>query len=325
MNIVLLQSRLSLEEIDQLLKEFPQYLFLSLSETSYSNLSEEYWSRIEIIYGSKLTESDLVHAHQLRWVHSPAAQINRICIDSIEKQGNIIVTNTKDEDIFQVGEFVMGVTLGFAKNLFIWQVANDSQSHVWDSKARDSMWTLRGRKFLQIGLQKVGSEIARQAKLQDMHVIGLSDKKSFHAHCHTTGTYHDADHYLREADVVCLALPATSGFLRWMDRNRIEKIKKDAVLISLGSTLSLDEEALADAVHSRRLRGAWIDALYQTPPSASSKLWHTPNIFVTPEVAPRPRTQEKQSFRLFRYNLRQYLHGNFNDMKNVVDKSVVFV
>lgn len=325
MNIVLLQSRLSLEEVDQLLKEFPQYLFLSLSETSYTNLSPEYWARIEIIYGSRLTVEDIKHAHQLRWIHSPTASVGRICLDTIEKQGNIIVSNTKDEDIVQVGEFVIGITLAFGKNLFLWQKANDNPSHVWDSKARDNMWTLRNRTFLQVGMQKVGNEITRQASFQGMNVIGLGERKSFHPHCKINGSFQDIETYLKTADVICLALPASHDYKKWFNAERIAMVKKGAIVISLGSAHSLDGEALALAVREGKIRGVWIDALYQTPPSANSKLWDEPNIYISPEVAPRPRTQEKQSFRIFRYNLRQYLHGNFNDMRNVVDKSVVFV
>ncbi len=325
MNIVLLQSRLSLEEVDQLLKEFPQYLFLSLSETSYANLNAEYWSRIEIIYGSRLTEEDLRLAHQLRWIHSPTAQVGRICMETIEKQGNVIVTNTKDEDIVQVGEFVIGVVFSFAKNLFLWQKANDTPSQVWDSKARDNMWTLRGKTFLQIGMQKVGGEIARQAHLQGMEVIGLGEKKTFHPHCGVVGQIDETVKFIDEADVVCLALPTSKRYMKWFNADKIGRLKKDSIVISLGSSQCIDGEALAGAAREGKIRGAWIDALYQTPPPMHSKLWNEPNIYISPEVAPRPRTQEKQSFRIFRYNLRQYLHGNFNDMRNVVDKSVVFV
>ncbi len=325
MNIILLQSRLTLEEVDQLLKEFPQFLFISLSESTYRNLNPEYWGRIEIIYGSRLTKQDLERAYQLRWIHSPTDKVNRICVDEIEERGNIIVTNTKEEDTTQIGEFVIAIVLGYAKNLFQWWEVNKNPEYIWDSKARETMWTLKGKNFLQIGLHKVGTEIARQAQLQGMHVYGLSETKSFHPYCSKTDTFEAIGSYLAEADYVCLALPPSKQFVKWFDREKIAHLKKDSVLISLGTTYSMDEEALAEAMQAGKLRGAWLDALYQTQPSTTSKLWKAPNLIVTPEVAPRPRVLEKESFRLFKYNLRQFIHGNFNEMRNVVDKSVVFV
>ncbi|MCE5316094.1 MAG: hypothetical protein LLG04_01850 [Parachlamydia sp.] len=66
-----------------------------------------------------------------------------------------------------------------------------------------------------------------------------------------------------------------------------------------------------------RVRGILLDASYQTPISAASPLWKIPNIIITPEVAPRPKLTERQAFRTFLYNLRQYLHGNFRDMRNL--------
>ena len=72
MNIILLQSQLLLHEIDLLLKEFPQFLFLSLSEAAYRNLGPEHWARLEILYGARLTKEELAKAHQLRWIQCPS-------------------------------------------------------------------------------------------------------------------------------------------------------------------------------------------------------------------------------------------------------------
>lgn len=324
MNIVLLQSRLALNEVDQLLKEFPQYLFLSLSETSYTTLSPEYWSRIEVVYGNRMTSEDLAHAHQLKWIHLPGSTTNRICLQEIEQQGNVIVTNTKDEDLEQIGEFVMGVVLSFGKTLFVWHEPNQNPSHLWSHKARESMWTLKDKTLLQIGMQKTGTEIARQAEFYRMNVIGLEEKKSFQPHFNTIDTLDKASEYLPHADVVCITLPATKKSLNWLDKAKIDFLKKGALLIILGSPKIADEAALVEAAKSEKLRGVWLDIPFQTPPPATSPLWNTPNLFITPEIAPRPRSQEKQSFRIFRYNLRQYSFGNINDMRNIVDKEAIF-
>ncbi|MFA6917137.1 MAG: NAD(P)-dependent oxidoreductase [Parachlamydiales bacterium] len=324
MNIVLLQTRLALNEVDQLLKEFPQYLFLSLSEASYTTLSPEYWARIEIVYGNRMTSEDLTHAHQLKWIHLPGSLTNRICLFEIEKQGNVIVTNTKDEDLVQVGEFVMGLILSFGKSLFVWHEPNQNPSHVWSHKARENMWALKNKTLLQIGMQKTGTEIARQAEFRGMKVIGLDERKSFQPHFATIDSLENASTYLPQADVVCITLPATKKNSGWLDKAKIDLLKKGALLIILGSPKVTDEEALVEAARSERLRGVWMDIPFQTPPPATSPLWNTPNLFLSPEIAPRPRLQEKQSFRIFRYNLRQYSFGNINDMRNIVDKEALF-
>src|ERR1700733_14598756 len=121
MQIVLLQAKLSEEGIRKLLDEFPQYLFLAPTETSYKSLGKEDWSRVEVLYGNRLTPEELQKAPQLRWIHSPSPNISPLCLSDIERQGNIILTVAKEENVIQIGEYVLGGILAFAKHLFQWK------------------------------------------------------------------------------------------------------------------------------------------------------------------------------------------------------------
>lgn len=321
MNIILLQGQLTLQEIDQLLKEFPQYLFLSLSEAAYKNLSPDHWARMEILYGFRLAKEELEIANQLRWIHCPGPYLNRLCMEDIEKQGTILVTNTIDENIHQMGEFVMGGVLAFAKNLFQWKEANQFPNLVWNSKWRDTMWTLKNKTFLQVGLGKGGTEIARRAHGFEMKVWGTDPHFSFHPYCQKIFPIQELHAVLPQADIVCLSLPKGRGYQRWFQMEELELMKEDSILISLGSSTIIDEEALVKTVQTGKFRGVLLDAFYQIPIPITSPLWKLPNVIITPDIAQRPKSTERQAFRLFLYNLRQYVHGNFKDMRNVVDKT----
>lgn len=319
MNIILLQGHLSLQEIEQLLKEFPQFLFLSLTETTYKNLTPAHWSRVEILYGSRLSEEELELAPQLRWIHSPLPLLNRLCMDAIEERGNVLVTNTIDENVVQVGEFVLGAMLCMAKNLFLWQDLKENSTQVWNSKGRDTMWTLNSKTFLQIGLGKVGTEITRRAREMGMKVIGVENERSFHRYCHKSYSLSDLSPVLPQADVICVALSKNKPHRNLLEKEELELIKKDAILIILGSGQMIDEEELIRL--APKFRGIFIDAFYQLPVPPSSPLWKIPNLIITPEVAPRPKAIEQMSFKTFLYNLRQYMHGNFQDMRNAIEKT----
>jgi phosphoglycerate dehydrogenase-like enzyme len=320
MNIVLLQGQLTLQEIDQLFKEFPQYLFLSLNEAAFRNFSPEHWSRLEILFGSRLRKEELAEAHQLRWIHCPTPQLNRLCLEEIEKQGNILITYTPDENIPQIGEFAIAGILAFAKNLFQWYEADKFPSLLWDSKWRDSMWTLKDKCLLQIGLGKVGTEIARRAQGLDMKVWGMQQHVSFHPYCHKIFSVKELHSILPVVDVVSLSLSRSKEFHHWLKKEELELMKEDSILILMGPSSWLDEQALAEVAESGKFRGIVIDSSYQLPISLQSVLWKVPNLLITPEVAPRPKSTERQAFRAFLYNLRQYVHGNFKDMKNMIDK-----
>lgn len=321
MNIILLQGQLTLQEIDQLLKEFPQYLFLSLSETAYKNLSPDHWARLEVLYGSKLAKEELEIATQLRWIHSPSPYLNRLCMEEIEKQGTILVTNTIDENITQIGEFVIANVLALGKNLFLWKEVNQSPPLVWDSKWRDSMWTFKNKIFLQIGFGKAGTEIARRAQQFEMKVWGIDPFYSFYPHCHKIFPMQELYSVLPQADVVSLTLPKGREYYQWFGGELLELMKEDSILVSIGSSTLIEPEALTKAAMAEKFRGVILDGFYQTPIPPSSSLWKLPNLIITPDVAQRPKSTRQQAFHVFLYNLRQYVHSNYKDMRNIVNKT----
>ncbi|MGA8165125.1 MAG: NAD(P)-dependent oxidoreductase [Waddliaceae bacterium] len=319
MNIVLLQTRLSEEEIQVLIDDFPQYLFLSPSDATYKNLGKKEWGSIEVLYGSHFSQNELSMAHSLRWIHCPIPNLSALCLKDIQKQGNIIVTCTPEENIRQIGEYVMGGILAFAKNLFHWLEARKHPVILWDSKWRESMWTLNKRVFLQIGLGRVGVELARQAKQMEMQVWGVQEQRTFHAYCHKVFSFKELHSVLPAADVVSVALPRAKQQEPFLKKDILELMKDDSILVIIGAKALIDEEALIEAAATEKYRGILWDAFYQMPVPPQSKLWNIPNLLITPEVAPRPKSTDKESYRNFRYNLRQYLHGNFTDMRHVIE------
>lgn len=323
MNIVLLQHRVTDQEIDQLLKEFPNYLFLPFTEFSYKKMGRSDWEKVEVIFGDRLTPEELQQAGQLRWVHTPTPYLNRLCIKDIEKRGNILITTTSEENISQIGEFVTCGILAMAKNLFQWRDANAFPALLWDSKWRDSMWTIENRVLLQIGLGKIGTEIARRAQLMGMQVWGVQQNQTFHPFCNKVFTLSELHSVLPAADVVSITLPRDKDKISWIKMNELNLMKEDSMLIIIGSSSVVDEDALVKVAYSQKLRGIMLDAFYQHPIPTTSKLWGAPNVLITPGVAPRPKSIDRQAYRIFRYNLRQYLYGNFKDMRNVITEPLL--
>lgn len=325
MNIALLQVALSLAEITQLSREFPKLLFLSFPGRAFEPLHKEHWQRVEVLFGERLTSEDFSEASQLRWVHTPTNTINRLCIKEVQQRGNVLVSNTREENAFQIGEYVISVVLAFTKNLFEWKEADKSPKIVWDCKWRNRMETLKDKIFLQIGMGKIGEEIARRAKGAGMRVWGMDETRSFFPHCSKHFDFKALHSILPAVDVVSMALPREHTFPVKMGRDEIALLKNGSILTLLGSEQQVDQEALEIASVSGKLRGVLLDANFQTSIPTHSPLWSIPNLLLTPEVAPRPKKPTREAFRIFRFNLRQYLLGNFSDMKNLIDPSIPLI
>lgn len=321
MNIALLRLKLDPTEINQLAREFPEYLFLSYPETSLKEISPENWSRVEILFGSKLTNEELEAATELSWIHAPSPSLQRLPVAAIQKKGTILISNTREENSLQIAEYVFASALSYAKELFNWKAAGHFPALLMDAKWRASMGTLKSKTFLQVGMNAVGIEIARYARFYQMEVIGADAKRTFHPHCHKNISIRELRSILPSADVVSVHLPRTKETKDWFTAEDLKLMKPDSILIITGGYPFLENQI--DPALFEPLLGATIDIPYHTPLPASSPLWRVQNLLITPNVAPRPKTKEREAFRLFRYNLRQFIHGNFGDMKNLLDPELI--
>lgn len=90
---VIIQSPLDEQEKGQLIKEFPHLNFIHFSKTALADIPEKTWENTEIFLGERLTGENLAQAKDLRWIHTPSSSMQRLCLEEIEKKGNILISN----------------------------------------------------------------------------------------------------------------------------------------------------------------------------------------------------------------------------------------
>ncbi len=312
MTRVLLQQPLAPEEIKSLKGEFPNYTFVLLKPGT--ELPLEDWADIEILYGSHLQTTELAAAKRLRWIHVPGTSLRKLCVKEIEETTNLLVTNTKDPDVHQMAEYAIGMALAFGKHLFDWQALQGDPHDLWESPYRELMWSFKERTWLQIGLGQVGTAILEQAKNLHMRTWGLQEHASFHPHCQKTFSAHELHSLLPAADVVSIAIPRGEIVPLLLKRDQIELIKRDSILIIIGSEGVIEEKALLDLADQGHFRGVAIDAIL----TRKSPLFFSNNVLVTPSVAGSPEPLIRLEYRQFLHNFRRYIHNDFDSMKNLL-------
>jgi glycerate dehydrogenase len=92
---------------------------------------------------------------------------------------------------------------------------------------------------------------------------------------------------LPELDVLSLHCPLNDATRGLVSRERLARMKPDAVLINTARGALIDTRALADALQAGRLGGAGIDVLEREPPPADHPLLQPgiTNLILTPHVA----------------------------------------
>jgi len=101
---------------------------------------------------------------------------------------------------------------------------------------------------------------------------------------------------LRASDVVSLHLPLTAATRHLLDRQRLSLLAPHAVLVNTARGGLVDENALAAALETGRLRGAALD-VFATEPPETTRLHALENVILTPHVAGLSETSIREMTR----------------------------
>ena len=125
----------------------------------------------------------------------------------------------------------------------------------------------------------------------------------------------DVKELLARSDYLSLNAPLTEQTKFFIRKETIDKMKDGAVLINTARGGLVDEEALAAALKSGKLRAAGLDVLQKEPMDKNCPLCGLPNCYVTPHVAWTPKETRARLLQIVVNNLEAFLSG---EPKNVV-------
>ncbi len=124
-----------------------------------------------------------------------------------------------------------------------------------------------------IGMGRIGRALARRcARGFDMRVLAY-DPVPDRAYAEANGIeLVDLATLLRTADFVSLHIPHVKENEKFMNAERLALMKPSAFLINTARGVLVDEQALYDALKSRRIAGAGLDVYAKEPPIGSPLL-----------------------------------------------------
>jgi D-3-phosphoglycerate dehydrogenase/(S)-sulfolactate dehydrogenase len=139
---------------------------------------------------------------------------------------------------------------------------------------------LAGRTWGLLGYGATGRAVARLAGAFGMRVMAYDPYVDTAVDVELV----DLETVLAESDVLSVHLPATPQTRGLLGADTLSRMRHGAVLVSVGRGEVVDEDALAAALHARRLSGAGLDVRASEPP-APGPLDAAPNVIFTPHVA----------------------------------------
>jgi (S)-sulfolactate dehydrogenase len=139
-----------------------------------------------------------------------------------------------------------------------------------------------------VGLGAIGQLVARLAGCMGMRVIAWAPTKSANDRIFSELNVErvSMETLLSQSDVVSLSIPLAPETRGLFSRERINAMKKDAILINTARGGIVDDAALIDALRNGHLGGAAVDVYDPEPlPPGSIYADAVPNLILTPHIA----------------------------------------
>jgi phosphoglycerate dehydrogenase-like enzyme len=182
----------------------------------------------------------------------------------------------------------------------------DARARRWDHYPVPE---LRGETLLVVGVGEIGAEVARLASAFGMRVVGIKRSPEPVPFVDEVYPPERLDELAATADALVLTLPLTDETAGLVSRRTIDALKPNAILVNVGRGPVLDEEALVDALRSKRILGAALDVFETEPLPADSPFWELENVIVSPHTAALSIHENARIVELFCENLRRFLAG----------------
>lgn len=231
-------------------------------------------------------------ATRLKLVQVPGAGLDRI--DRAALPPGTALANAYGHEV-GIAEWIIGAMLALTRELGRLDAA--LRAGRWESQwAVDAPppapWPeLAGKTLGILGYGRIGACLARRARAFDMTVLAV--RRSAPApdpHATIVGP-ETIPEVLARADYLAITLPLTAETRGRLGARELAMMKPGAVLLNPARAEVVDEDALYDALATRRIAGAALDVWYRYPTAAGVTMparrpFHElPNVLMTPHVS----------------------------------------
>lgn len=266
------------------LAESPKVDYIYRDDPRACNWREEA-SAIMIRSETRVTEADLAQAKKLKVVVKQGVGVDNIDLEGAKKHG-IVVCNTPALNSEGVAELTIGLAICVARRV----AELDRRIRGGESIVRSTAlgMSLFKKTIGIVGMGNIGKIVAEKwiaamaGQVVSFDPFAPDDAWPEIKHRRV----HSLEELLLDSDVVTLHVPLTSGTRNLIGKRQVELMKRNAILINAARGGIVDETALLEALTTKKLYGAALDAFEVEPPTAEAyhQLLNSGNLIVTPHI-----------------------------------------
>jgi phosphoglycerate dehydrogenase-like enzyme len=246
-------------------------------------------------------------APPFRLLHVPGAGLDGIDLDALHP-GTAVANVFEHEG--PIAEFVLARMLEWEIGAAPMQAAFTPQDWPDLYRRRRPHGEIHGRTLGIVGYGRIGRAVATRAAAFGMRILAVDDHADPADGSAEVLPTSRLDDVLAAADYLVLSCPLTTATRGLVDGGALARMPAHAVLISISRAQVVDEDALFDALRTRRIGGAILDVWYGYPRSgddrpepASRPFWELPNAWCTPHSSAWTRALPARRYRVIAQNV----------------------
>ncbi len=243
------------------------------------------------------------------YIDSPYLPENAVVCNATGAYGNILA------------EHALAMALALCRDLPRYVCNQKAQK--WELHYPDK--PIEGCNVLILGAGDIGTSIARALRpmLSAGTITGV--RRIFRAvppEFDRMISFRELEEALPLADLVFCALPQTSETIGLLNREKLERMKDDAILVNVGRGSLIPLDDLAAFLNRGKFRGVGIDVAEKEPIPRDHPIWKCERLLITPHAAGNAMSQESPTgqrlCRLLLQNVENYLTGK--PLVNIVSR-----
>jgi len=249
----------------------------------------EHFAAADVIVGIKL-DATLPAPKQLRLYQAPAAGTDAIDLSRLPPHSALCNCHGHEDAI---AEYVFAALL--ARHVPLAQADADlrrGQWTYWAGRPKALRTELGSQTLGLLGFGHIAKAIAARARAFNMRVHAANRSAVSSEHVDRAFALSHLHAFLASVDIVVVTLPLTAQTQGLVDAAALQAMRPGAWLVNVGRGPVVAEQALYDALHSRRLGGALIDTWYRYPTPAQPECAPStldfaalPNVVMTPHMS----------------------------------------
>lgn len=221
----------------------------------------------------------------LKYIGVLATGYNVVDVEAAHAHG-ITVTNVPAYSTESVAQMVFAHLLTVTNRTEHYAIQN--REGRWSRNPDFCYWDtplpeLAGKTIGIVGLGNIGRRVACVARAFGMDVFACTSKNASELPEGIQKT--TLEGLLGISDILTLHCPLTDSTREIINKESLAKMKQGAILINTGRGSLVNEQDVAEALHSGQLGAYGADVMCQEPPEADNPLLSAPNAFLTPHVA----------------------------------------